>query len=149
MQTTTFEIVMPRAASIATSASFVRATASREKCPFAGPGWLLAIARTNPAFDKTLETKGDARQDPELRRMERGRDRAGLFVAHDIDERPVAVEDDASRHLVDSHFVAAICSFGWLTRRCHTTAAKPSVCGVMRSLCTTGTSTHASATCLV
>ena len=46
----------------------------------------------------------------------------------------------------DSHFVAARCNSGWLTSRCHSTAHRPSVCGVMRSGASAGITMHSSAT---
>jgi hypothetical protein len=36
------------------------------------------------------------------------------------------------------HLVSLICSFGWETRQCQTTAWKASVCGVMRAASTVG-----------
>jgi len=47
--------------------------------------------------------------------------------------------------MTDSHLVSLRLSAGCETRRCQTTAARPSVCGVMRSACTVGMSTQASA----
>src|SRR5438132_9755814 len=47
----------------------------------------------------------------------------------------------------DSHFVTCVFRAGWLTSRCHTTAQRPSVCGVTRSAFSGGMSTHASAAC--
>ena len=46
------------------------------------------------------------------------------------------------RYLMDSHFVAARCSSGWLTNKCQITAHSPSVCGVMRSGATVGMTTQ-------
>ena len=55
MHTSTCAIRIPLSASRATSASFVRRTAAAEKCPFAGPGWFVAIAKTNPASREQAE----------------------------------------------------------------------------------------------
>ncbi len=44
----------------------------------------------------------------------------------------VAVEKDRTpSYFVLSHFVCATFSFGWLTKRCHTTAWNASECGVV------------------
>lgn len=48
-------------------------------------------------------------------------------------DQPAGRAEASARYLTDSHFVAVTLSAGWLTRRCHTTAARPSVWGVMRS----------------
>ena len=53
-----------------------------------------------------------ARKKTNLVRMERDRDRAGFFVADDVDERGVAIEDRDARHRTLSHFVAFFWSFG-------------------------------------
>ncbi len=89
------------------------------------------------------------REEPELVGVKRDRDGAGLLVSNDVDDGSVAIEDRDCRHFTLSHFVGMRWSFGWLTSRCHTTAAKPSVCGVIRSLATVGMRTHASEACLV
>ena len=93
----------------------------------------------------------DAGQEAQLLGVKRDARRPRLLVAHDVDERSVAIEDRdaAGPSLHASHFVAGRWSFGWLTRRCQITAQKPSVCGVIRSGETVGMTTHASATCLV
>ena len=45
--------------------------------------------------------------------MKRDRDGPGIFVAYDIDEGAVAIEQDAARgYLTDSHLVADACSLG-------------------------------------
>ena len=72
------------------------------------------------------------------------------------DEAGAADDDDAAvrialtapppRVAALSHFVAERCSAGCETRRCHTTAHSPSVCGVMRSGYSGGITTTASAT---
>src|SRR4029077_14929484 len=77
-------------------------------------------------------------------------------LAHDCGaEDTVAVEENgAAAHQVvpgrtDSHLVAATLRAGWLTSRCQTTAARPSVCGVIRSGKRGGTTTQAVAFALV
>src|SRR5512140_1832414 len=102
-----------------------------------------------PRVAKHLQAFDRAAEQPQLARMKRYADRARLLVAHDVDERPVAIEEDGLHYLTDSHFVVAFWSFGCETSRCHTTAQNPSVCGVMRSLCTVGITTQASAVCFV
>src|ERR1700722_15712238 len=52
-------------------------------------------------------------------------------------------------HPSASHFVALAARSGWLTRRCHTTAHNPSVCGVTLSGYVGGSTTHAFATVAV
>ena len=70
---------------------------------------------------------------------------ADIFVPNDVDDGRVAIEDRDAVHRTLSHFVVDRCSFGWLTKRCQTTAQNPSVCGVMRSAATVGMTTQASA----
>ncbi len=62
----------------------------------------------------------------------------------------VAIEKDrAPSYFVLSHFVCATFSFGWLTKRCQTTAWNASECGVMFIGFTVGIIMHTSATCAV
>ena len=139
-----------RSRAAATSASLVRRTASAENCPLAGAGWLVAMASMKPASCSARIPSTAPGEQAQLVRVERDGDGARLLVAHDVDDRPVAIEDrDGPFTSTLSHFVAERWSCGWLTSRCQTTAAKPSVCGVMRSAATVGMTTHASATCLV
>ena len=154
MQTCSDRMVIPSWHRRSTSASLVRVTAAAEHCPFAGPGWLLAMAKTKPASRSARRPGRTPSRKRILARVERDADEARLLVADDVDEGPVAIEDGepgprGGAYFTDSHFVFSRCSRGWLTSRCHTTAAKPSVCGVVRSADTVGMTTHASATCLV
>src|SRR5689334_12226050 len=64
-------------------------------------------------------------------------------------ERRLVNESYRGGAFTDSHFMADRCSLGWLTRRCQSTAQKPSVWGVIRSGDITGTSTQTWATCFV
>ena len=86
-----------------------------------GDGQRVARARKGPhPLERT-------RQESEVIRVKGHRDGARLLVSHDVDDRSVAIEDRDSRHFTLSHFVGMRWSLGWLTSKCHTTAANPSV----------------------
>ena len=91
----------------------------------------------------------------------RGRVRLAVTDNGTIDDA-IAIEEDGAfhrlflfqkfhlaYHFVLSHFVSFTFSFGWETKRCHTTAWNASECGVMVAGFTVGTMQHASATCAV
>lgn len=76
------------------------------------------------------------------------RRRVGPAVADNrlIDNAVAIQKDRAPRYFVLSHFVCATFSFGWLTKRCHTTAWNASECGVMLFAFTVGITMTTSAT---
>ncbi len=107
------------------------------------------MASTIPRGRQGPHSFDRAGQEAKLVGVKRYRDGAGLFVSNDVDDGSVAIEDRDDGHFTLSHFVDERWSFGWLTSRCQTTAAKPSVCGVTRSAATVGMRTQASDACFV
>ena len=55
------------------------------------------------------------------------------------------IRSAAKHYFNDSQRVGPCCKIGWLTSRCQTTAHKPSVCGVIRSANSGGTTMQTSA----
>ena len=72
------------------------------------------------------------------------------FADNRLVDNTVAIEKDrAPRYFVLSHLVCATFSFGWLTKRCHTTAWNASECGVVLFAFTVGITMTTSATLAV
>ncbi len=83
----------------------------------------------------------------ELEVTEVRRRKREAIADHRAIENAVAIEKyGALTYLVLSHFVCATFSFGWLTKRCHTTAWNASECGVVLFGFTVGITMTTSAT---
>ena len=108
------------------------------------------MASTKPASCERAHPLDDARQEPELiaggTRSVMAPVSSSRTTSMMVPSRSrIASERGPGDYFTDSHFVFVSLEPGWLTSRCQTTAAKPSVCGVIRSAETVGMTTHASA----
>jgi hypothetical protein len=79
---------------------------ARRDLPLRRAGLVRGHGKDESGFRQDAHPFDRARQKTNLVGMERDHDRAGFFVADDVDERCVAIEDRDPRHRTLSHFVA-------------------------------------------
>jgi hypothetical protein len=66
------------------------------KLPLGRAGLIRGDAQSVTSIGEQSKPFDDPRQQAELRRMKGNRNRAGLFVAYDVDQRCIAVEDHSA-----------------------------------------------------
>ncbi len=131
-QVATAAITTPSAASFSTSARCVRAGWPPARiCPLAAPGWFDATGQHVARVAQRAQARHHARQEPHVVGVEGAHHRAQLGVAVEVDERPVAVEEDALHAHASAAGPSALTS--WRRRsqmRWWNTSWKPSTWGV-------------------